>query len=109
MGRSKAKCAEDRERLYDGEIRGFLAAGDDWKALKRAIDYLLSEAWKRREEKPADGALINADLAGLLRDFAATLPSLKPTRPRGFSGTPRPGDLLAVYEEAMLRSAGEGA
>ena len=86
MARSRAVCAEDRELMYDGDIRRALGAGDDWKAVKKAVDYLLSEACKRRERQPADGALINSDLAGVLRCLASSVPDLPPARPRLPSG-----------------------
>jgi hypothetical protein len=98
MGRSKGKCAEDRELMYDTDIRKALGDGDDWKALKRAVDYLLSEAWKRREQNSGDGAVIAADVARAVRAMAASLPGHPPARPPGCPRMPRPVDLLAVYE-----------
>lgn len=110
MARSRAVCAEDRELMYDGDIRRALGAGDDWKAVKKAVDYLLSEACKRRERQPADGALINSDLAGVLRCLASSVPDLPPARPAGCPrGMPRPVDLLAVYEDALRRGAEAGS
>jgi hypothetical protein len=106
MGRSRARCAEDRELMYDSAIRSALGGGDDWKALKRAVDYLLSEAWKRRERHAADGALIASDVAGVIRCLASSLPEFCPARPPGCGrGAPRPVDLLAVYEDAVQRGA----
>jgi hypothetical protein len=98
MGRSKAQCAEDRELMYDTGIRKALGDGDDWKALQRAVDYLLSEAHKRREDNAGDGAVIAADVARVLRQMAASLPGHPPARPPGCPRIPRPVDLLAVYE-----------
>lgn len=109
MARSRARMAQDREQMYDNAIREALAAGQDWAALKRAVDYLLSEARKRRDRQPADGALIAADLAGLLHRLAASLHDLRPARPRGWTGAPRPADLLAVYEDSLTREEGSGA
>lgn len=107
MARSRVRCAEDRELMYDTEIRKALAGGDEWKAVKRATDYLLSEAWKRRERHAADGALIASDLAGVIRCIAASLPELRPERPPGCArGAPRPVDLLQVYQDAVDRSPG---
>jgi hypothetical protein len=98
MGRSKARCAGDRELMYDGDIRRALGDGDDWKALGRAVDYLLSEAKKRREDNAGDGAVIAADVARVLRHMASSLPGHPPARPPGCPRVPRPVDLLAVYD-----------
>lgn len=108
MARSRARMAGDREQMYDAAVREALAAGDDWAALRKAADYLLSEARKRRDRTPGDGALIVADLSGLLRCLAAGLHDLRPARPRGWTGAPRPADLLTVYEDSLARAqAGE--
>jgi hypothetical protein len=107
MARSRQECAERRERMYDDDIRKAIAAGDDWRAIKTAVDYLLSEARKRREREPGDGSLLNADVAGIVRSIAAQLHALKPERPRGCPRAPRPADLAAVYEEALSRAGGE--
>lgn len=104
MARSSARMASDREQMYDTAIREALAAGQDWAALKRAVDYLLSEARKRRDRTPGDGALIAADLAAVLHHLAASLHDLRPARPRGHAGVPRPDSLLAVYGESLTRA-----
>lgn len=102
MARSAAQCASDRAAHYDREIRELLAEGSSRKALRRAYDFLLGEAAKRREDNPGEGALTDAALAAVLWHVATTVPEHRPHRPRGGPGAvPGAGDLLAAYEESL--------
>lgn len=108
MARSTARRAADRAGFYDEEIRKALAAGNSRKALRRAYDFLLGEAAKRREDHPGEGALTAAALAAVLWHVATTVPEHRPHRLRGGPGAvPGAGDLLAAYEES-LRQGEEG-
>jgi hypothetical protein len=109
MARSLAQCAADRSARYDGEIRTALAAGDSRRALRRSYDYLLAEAAKRRERHPGDGALIDAALAGILWQLAASVPDYSPRRPARRALAPSPDDLLGAFTQTALGEGGGAA
>src|SRR5215472_318211 len=97
MARSTAQRAEDRAAMYAEQIRAALAEGDSRKALRRAHEFLLGEAAKRRDRNPGEGALVAAAVAGALWHLAADVPAYPPQRPRGGWGAVRPDDLLAEF------------
>lgn len=106
MARSEAQCAEDRAEYYRAEIRDALTAGDSRKAFRRAYDYLLAEAAKRRDHHAGDGALITAALAGVLWHLAGSVPGYRPRRPRARVTAPSAEDLLAAFEDALQQEGG---
>jgi hypothetical protein len=107
MARSTVQCAADRSARYDDEIRQALSAGDSRKALRRSYDYLLAEAAKRRDRHPGDGALIDAALAGILWQLAASVHEYLPRRPSRRASAPSPADLLAAFTESGRQGSGE--
>jgi hypothetical protein len=107
MSRSSEQCAADRAEFYGNEIQQALSAADSRKALRRSYDYLLAEAAKRRDRHPGDGALIDAALAGILWQLAATVPEYLPRRPARRALAPSPDDLLAAFAHSARRDGGE--
>jgi hypothetical protein len=107
MARSAAQCAADRSDRYDDDVRAALAAGDSRKALRRSYDYLLAEAAKRRDRHSGDGALIDAALAGILWQLAASVPEYSPRRPARRALTPSPDDLLVAFVQAARGDGGQ--
>ena len=100
--------ADSRAARVVAAIRDFLRDQNPPQALNRALRALQSEAAKKRRRDPVAGALIDAELAGMLAGVAATLHSRKPARPPGSPRSPRPADLLRVCEDS-LAAALEGA
>ena len=85
-----------------------LDAGDTRKALNAAILAVQAAAKQLREDRPADGALTDAEIAGNLWVTAARLQAHRPGRPPGCPRVPRPADLQRVFEQAIEKAAAEG-
>lgn len=93
--------AQRRADLADAAIRARLGEADSHGALNDAVRLLQSEAAKVRRRRPADAALIDAQLAGLITRLASQLHAFRPVRPRGAPRVPRPCDLTGAYETAL--------
>lgn len=104
---SLADKASGRAELAEAAIREALATGAGQAALNEAARTLQSEAAKVRRRRPADAALIDAQIAGILLGLAAQLATHQPPRPAGCPRVPRPGDQLAVFAEALAQSPTE--
>lgn len=104
MALSLTERAAGRAERAVTAIRDYLRDGASQCALNRALRALQSEAAKKRRREPAAGALIDAELAGLIAGIAAGLHDRKPVRPAGSPRVPRPADLLSVCEGALARA-----
>jgi len=105
MALSLSERAERRSDEWCAAIRDSLSEGSGKEALNAALLALQSEAAKKRRRKPADGALLDASLAGTLAGYAAQLYRHKPERPPGCPRVPRPIDLLTVFTAAYDAAA----
>lgn len=66
---------------------------------------LLSELAKARRFRPAEAALIHAEVAATLAALAARIHGKKPLIPEGYvKGNPQPEDLLAVFDAVTARA-----
>lgn len=104
--------AAGRAEQFTADIRDFLLADDTNAALTEAVRRLRSEAKKAREHRAADGALMDAEFAGVIAALAVRCHNYKPPRPDGCprKGRPRPDDLLAVFAASFadnLTEAGD--
>ena len=109
MAASNTK-AEHRSADLMAAIRENLGEGSFCKAVYDAQNAILSELAKLRDHRPADAALIHAEIAGALAVVAKRLHLQKPIRPAGYSkGAPQPEHLLAVFETAVGRSEKKAA
>ena len=100
--------ADKRAVKAGAAIREALAAGDTRRALNAAIFAVQAAAKQLREDRPADGALTDAEMAGRLLVTAARLLEHRPARPPGCPRVPRPEDLLAACEQAVAKALSEG-
>ena len=101
MGASlKDRALRSAEVVRQPAIREALAAEDTRAAVTEALAWLRRELAGVRRHRPADGALIDAQLAGSISAIAAGLHALRPDRPAGCPRVPRAADLLAVYDAA---------
>lgn len=100
--------ADRRALKASAAIREALAAGDTRKALNAAILAVQAAAKQLREDRPADGALTDAEIAGRLLVTAARLQAHRPGRPAGCHRVPRAEDLLAACEQAVVKALEEG-
>lgn len=101
MATSAADRAANRAESVEVAVKRLLAEGDAHAALNMAVGTFQSEAAKVRRRRPADAALIDAELAGSLLVLARQLHAYKPTRPPGFSGVPGPADLVAMLDSTL--------
>lgn len=103
--------AAGRAERFTAAIRDFLLDGNTNAALTEACRRLRAEAAKTRSHRPADGALADAEFAGVIAAMAVRLHAYKPPRPAGSPRQPRGDDLLAVFAasfERTLTEAGDG-
>lgn len=101
MASSVATRAARRAGEHKAVIEGLLKAGESKAALNEAIRALQSESKWLRENRPADGVLTDAELAGSILAIAAGLYAYKPERPVGCRRTPDPADLLVIFEAQL--------
>lgn len=99
----------NRATRKDAAIRAALARSDSASALWESVRALTGEAKKVRGWRPADAALIDAELAGTILALAAELHDYKPARPDGCRSQrhPEPEHLTAAYEASLTRAAEE--
>lgn len=93
-------------------IRDALSRGDSKRALNAALGALqaeLADLRRPRRGRPADGAHLDAELAGTL--LAIAVQAHRHERPRDFPGRPGGHHLLATFQAALdaTSSPGEGA
>jgi hypothetical protein len=108
MATSAADRAANRAESVEVAVRRLLAEGNPHAALNLAVGTFQSEAAKVRRRRPADAALIDAELAGSLLALAAQLHTYKPTRPAGRSRVPGPADLLAMLDSSLGKGQTHG-
>jgi len=108
MAASIAAKAQRRAVRFAAAVRELLADGCGDAALTEAVARLRSEAAKVRRQRPADGALIDAELAGTVLAAAARLSDHKPERPEGCGRRPEPEHLLAVFAASYSLALQEG-
>jgi hypothetical protein len=107
MAASAKDKAEGRAGTLHETVRDLLSAGDSGGALTEAVRRLRAEAKKVRGRRPADGALIDAWLAGAVAALSGQLATHRPQRPAACPRVPRPIDLLTVFETALTHGEGE--
>ena len=100
--------AEGRHAKFTAAIRDFLLEGNTNAALTEACRRLRSEAAKTRSHRAADGALADAEFAGVIAAMAVRLHAYKPPRPPGCPRRPGGDDLLAVFAASYERTLGAG-
>lgn len=92
-----------RAQAADADIRELLSAGpgEARAAFQRARNAYESELAHLGRVDPDRAALLAAAQAGSLAAIAAHVPATYPQAPPGYlTGTPRPQDLIAVYQAA---------
>src|ERR1700733_1582361 len=99
MATSAAERAIQRAATVEVAVRKLLAEGNPHAELNLAVGTCQSEAAKVRRRRPADAALIDAELAGSLLALAAQLHAYKPARPSRMP--PGPADLLAMLDSSL--------
>lgn len=112
MALSLTDRAKGRVVMHTERIAGFLADRNARKAFNQAVRGLQSEAAKLARERPGDGDIAYAELAGLLLANASLLHLHNPQRPEGCPSVPRPEDLRAVFTssyEGSLAAADEAS
>jgi hypothetical protein len=110
MASSRRDKAEHRTADTAARIREDLGEGNFPEAVYAGNEALLSELAKLRRHRPADAALIHAEIAGVLAGIASRLHVQRPQRPPTYTGgVPQAEDMLAVFAAAFARAAGNGA
>jgi len=109
MATSRKAKAEGRAAEVAAAIREDLAEGNHPEAVYTSVGALLSEMAKERRHRPAEAALLHAEIAGALAGISARLHAQRPQRPAGFQGgVPQAADLLAVFTAALARTGEAG-
>jgi hypothetical protein len=109
MATSRRDKAEHRAEDAVRGMREDLADGSYPEAVYTATGRVLSELAKLRRHRPADAALIHAEMAGVLEGIASRMHLMKPQRPASYQGgVPTAEDLLAVFATALARASGRG-
>jgi hypothetical protein len=98
MASSLITRAERRAAEVNRAIRGLLRDGNPHAAFNAAIRSIQGEAAKVRDHRPADAALIDAELAASLARLAARLHAHKPRRPPGCPRVPAPEHLITAFD-----------
>lgn len=97
MAASLTDRAERRAARVQAVIRGFLDEANPHAAFNASVGALQAEAARVRDRRPADAALIDAELAASLARLAAQLHAHKPRRPDGCPKVPGPDQMLATF------------
>jgi hypothetical protein len=95
-----AATPAERADRTETAVRACLDDGNPRAALNAVLHALQGEARKLDEDRPADGHLAYAQLAGSLMVTAANLWRHRPERPPGCGRYPGPADLTAAFEAA---------
>jgi hypothetical protein len=99
--------AAGRAGRFTAAIRDLLLSADTNGGLTEACRRLRAEAAKTRRQRPNDGPLAEADVAGIVAALAVLMHTYKPPRPAGCPRQPRPEDLLAVFAASFERTLTE--
>ena len=105
MATSARAKAERRAETAVAAIRDLLLEENTSGALTEAVRKLRSEATHLRRRRPADGAITDAQLAGLIAGIASALHRYDPGRTS--DGAPDCTELLTAFRESLARSTGD--
>lgn len=99
--------AEGRSQRAVDRARDLLAEASPHQAMNAALRQMQGELAKVRRRRPADAALIDAHMAGMLLGLSSQLADHRPARPPGCPRVPGPSQLLHAFASGWDQSWGE--